>query len=630
MILLQRLQVSNFKLLRDISLNFPATGAILVEGRNESGKSTLFESIYFGLYGAGIVTEENKGSLESLISYGQELARVTLVLDVSGKTLCIERALRRGRSSAATLSIEAPGAASERITGVRAVNVRVIQELGGLDGSALLNSCFVEQKKLSKLEELDSRERRDSLLRILNLDKLAKLEDAYKVRAADETAVRTAEMRLRLATVSEELRGLESEVEARRRQAAHAEQAGRRAALQEAESAYKAATERVRWLEQLQGLDAAITAPATEESYEVLRDQLQIYRERRPRAMLLGIGGASALLLLGLVSFAAGVGWLGLLSFSLVVVTGLFTGFTMRQLGLRIADVESRLPEARARELKRRQRLHELRASLGVQEPSETAGALKRAYSSLGAAEQAVVQARGALQTLEESVSAARAGGVVGDTADGHGSLDGSEERLLRLRGEQRALADSMDVDAEGLDRGECEREHARAVGALETKRRATVILSEARRRIVGRVLPETERNMKLILPKLTAGRYHDARITESYTVNVWDGEAGRYVGKNMFSGGTQDGFSLALRLAFAIASLPQELGSSPGFLFMDEPLSAFDEERTRALVELVTRGELASIFPQICIISHSRSFDPSLFPYTIQMDAGRITYSNL
>jgi exonuclease SbcC len=63
---------------------------------------------------------------------------------------------------------------------------------------------------------------------------------------------------------------------------------------------------------------------------------------------------------------------------------------------------------------------------------------------------------------------------------------------------------------------------------------------------------------------------------------------------KNLFSGGTRDQCSLALRLAFALATLPQELGVAPGFIFLDEPLSAFDSQRAQALVELITTGTIA------------------------------------
>src|SRR5262249_8172938 len=130
---------------------------------------------------------------------------------------------------------------------------------------------------------------------------------------------------------------------------------------------------------------------------------------------------------------------------------------------------------------------------------------------------------------------------------------------------------------------------------------RAQKLLRETHDRIARRVLPITERNMQPLLQQLTSGRYRDVRLTPEdtngqpgemdYRIRVWNPSAGRYVAKNIFSGGTRDQCSLALRLAFALATLPQELGVAPGFIFLDEPLSAFDAQRAQALVELLTAG---------------------------------------
>jgi exonuclease SbcC len=115
--------------------------------------------------------------------------------------------------------------------------------------------------------------------------------------------------------------------------------------------------------------------------------------------------------------------------------------------------------------------------------------------------------------------------------------------------------------------------------------------------------------------------------------MHVWDvqaGERGEYVEKDFFSGGTQDQFSLALRLGFALAALPQELGASPGFIFLDEPLSAFDRQRTTALVKLLTEGEVAKRFDQIFLIAHDRTFETNPFPYYIRLEEGQIAEHNL
>ncbi len=98
---------------------------------------------------------------------------------------------------------------------------------------------------------------------------------------------------------------------------------------------------------------------------------------------------------------------------------------------------------------------------------------------------------------------------------------------------------------------------------------------------------------------------------------------------KNIFSGGTKDQFSLALRLAFALATLPAERGAAPSFIFLDEPLGSFDQERARKLLYLLVEGEIARSFDQIFLISHVQ-VDPGLFDYHITLDDGRVVESDL
>jgi exonuclease SbcC len=107
------------------------------------------------------------------------------------------------------------------------------------------------------------------------------------------------------------------------------------------------------------------------------------------------------------------------------------------------------------------------------------------------------------------------------------------------------------------------------------------------------------------------------------------DEVAGERRPKNVFSGGTRDQFSLALRLSFALATLPEERGSSPSFIFLDEPIGAFDEERRNALIELLTVGEISESFDQIFIISHFSELE-DVFEYKIKMDGGKVIETNL
>jgi exonuclease SbcC len=90
-----------------------------------------------------------------------------------------------------------------------------------------------------------------------------------------------------------------------------------------------------------------------------------------------------------------------------------------------------------------------------------------------------------------------------------------------------------------------------------------------------------------------------------------------------VFSGATQDQFSLALRLAFALSTIPSSKGARPGFIFLDEPLSGFDIQRREGLIILL-KNDLPKYFEQIIIISHIEQLMEE-FPAHIQLEAGRI-----
>ena len=207
--------------------------------------------------------------------------------------------------------------------------------------------------------------------------------------------------------------------------------------------------------------------------------------------------------------------------------------------------------------------------------------------------------------------------------------------------GRVRSLGDEVDrlehkigIQHQSLEEDTCQSEVETLLERRAVCERAKPIIDSVRERMLSQVLPGTIAYMQLILPLLTTGRYHHADLdSASYKIRVWDahaGEQGEYVEKDFFSGGTQDQFSLALRLGFALAALPQELGTAPGFIFLDEPLSAFDRQRTIALVRLLTEGEVAKRFDQIFLIAHNRTFETNPFPYYIRLEEGKIVEHNL
>ena len=194
-----------------------------------------------------------------------------------------------------------------------------------------------------------------------------------------------------------------------------------------------------------------------------------------------------------------------------------------------------------------------------------------------------------------------------------------------KMRAEAQGIAETtLDADVEKRARED-------ALLALEVKRRAGEVVARTRQSIVSRVMPLTEQNMRLLLPLLTEGRYQDVKWEEALNaVTVYDRQAREFQRKRVFSGGAKDQISLALRMAFALATLPGEHNIRPGFLFLDEPLSSFDRSRTRALVDLLTRGLICQNFEQVFLVSHSEAFDPACFEHRLRMENGRVSECTL
>ena len=203
MIILKHLSVEHFRLLRHIDLHFPQRGSILIQGPNEAGKSTLFESIYFALYGESLTSEaarRGSANLDELISYGEKSATVTLTVSIGATELEVTRTLVRGRGQKASLTVRRLGMPEERpVTSLTTVNQRIVRELGQIDGETLRNSDLIEQKGLGRVERLSGSQREATLRRLLGLEKFARLAEQFKLTPEDEEELKKSAAHLKLA-----------------------------------------------------------------------------------------------------------------------------------------------------------------------------------------------------------------------------------------------------------------------------------------------------------------------------------------------------------------------------------------------------------------------------------------------
>ena len=210
MILLRRLRITAFKHLRGIDLWLPRHGSVLIEGHNESGKSTLFEAIYFALYGKALVGEDQgPPALESLLPHGEAHARVELAIQVGATELEITRTLTRGPRQVkheAEARIQRPGRPVEVIAAVQAVNDCILTEMNGLDSNVLRNSCLMEQQALDRIEALKTSDREMAIAKLLGIEALQRIEQDLKVVKKDSDTLAQAQIRLDVACQREAAR----------------------------------------------------------------------------------------------------------------------------------------------------------------------------------------------------------------------------------------------------------------------------------------------------------------------------------------------------------------------------------------------------------------------------------------
>ena len=129
-------------------------------------------------------------------------------------------------------------------------------------------------------------------------------------------------------------------------------------------------------------------------------------------------------------------------------------------------------------------------------------------------------------------------------------------------------------------------------------------IMKETSQELRSQVIPRAQITIENLLPTITDNRYFKLDIKEDFTFNTYSSEAKQNKPKDLFSGGTQDQFLIALRLAFAQSVLEAKRQyQSTTSLFMDECISSSDNARKKGIFAIL--DSLKKDFTQIFIIAH-------------------------
>ncbi len=121
-----------------------------------------------------------------------------------------------------------------------------------------------------------------------------------------------------------------------------------------------------------------------------------------------------------------------------------------------------------------------------------------------------------------------------------------------------------------------------------------------------ARLSPNLSRFIGSILPRITNGRYDRVKVSLDLEITVFSPEKEGFVDFMALSGGTADQLLICLRLAFAASLLQTRFDSETRqFLFLDEPLAAFDAKRASQFLDLIR--EFHSGFKQTFLVTHNQ-----------------------
>lgn len=102
-------------------------------------------------------------------------------------------------------------------------------------------------------------------------------------------------------------------------------------------------------------------------------------------------------------------------------------------------------------------------------------------------------------------------------------------------------------------------------------------------------------------LPMFTGNRYQHLQIEDDLTVRVFSNEKRDFMDLEEISSGTQRQIMLAVRLALA-QELVNSTQGGPQFIFLDEPFAFFDQERTRSALKVLP--DLSDDISQVWIVA--------------------------
>ena len=173
--------------------------------------------------------------------------------------------------------------------------------------------------------------------------------------------------------------------------------------------------------------------------------------------------------------------------------------------------------------------------------------------------------------------------------------LQEEEARLKKIQGDRDRIEGELRECQSQLSKKEVLEEKNRELEKSVSEVREEIdlrllscrLLEETISGIQGKVGPALTRFVKNVLPRLTSGRYRDAKVDSNLEIKVFSSEKNDFLGLHELSGGTSEALCLALRFAISQAFVAARTRQAQ-FVFLDEPFQMMDSERAAETLKLL------------------------------------------
>ncbi len=204
---LKNLHIENIRSYKKLDFIFE-DGVTVISGVNGSGKSSLLEACFMGLFGSKILSKDFV--LADIIFKGAENARISLGFEHLGKEYLIDQAFRYSqKNDTASSSKCVLYADGESIVDQATKTYEEVCALLNMDEEAYRNCAYIRQGEIDVLINAKPKDRQRMIDDLLQLGKL----EEYRERAGSaKTAVRRLERdaKISLSDVKAEIEGIES------------------------------------------------------------------------------------------------------------------------------------------------------------------------------------------------------------------------------------------------------------------------------------------------------------------------------------------------------------------------------------------------------------------------------------